>query len=161
MKIITDKQERINFFQLHFNWTNKKLCERFGFSISAFEKFTQRNNIKRPLDIVTKKRLTASKKGAKIVSELNKERIGDKNPNWKNGISKNNYHYKKIQMIRYPERILARRKVHNAVKSGKLTRLPCETCKKKPSFAHHEDYSKPLEVKWLCRKHHREKHIKH
>jgi hypothetical protein len=60
---------------------------------------------------------------------------------------------------RYPERISARQKVGRAIKSGKLTRGPCEVCGETDQvFAHHEDYSKPLEVNWLCRKHHREKH---
>ena len=40
----------------------------------------------------------------------------------------------------------------------KLDRKPCEVCGKK-AHAHHEDYSKPLEVTWLCHKHHRERHI--
>lgn len=85
--------------------------------------------------------------------------IGEHNPNWKGGISYNNsYHYKKIQAKRYPERIKAREKVHNAIKSGKLIRLPCEKCGETQSHAHHEDYSKPLDVKWFCRKHHREVH---
>ena len=26
---------------------------------------------------------------------------------------------------------------------------------------HHEDYSKPLEVMWLCKKHHGERHRKY
>lgn len=47
-----------------------------------------------------------------------------------------------------------------AIKSGKLTRLPCESCGATKSEAHHEDYSKPLEVKWLCRKCHGAAHRK-
>ena len=41
-----------------------------------------------------------------------------------------------------------------AIKSGKLVRQPCEDCGKIPSEAHHTDYSKPLDVRWLCRKCH-------
>jgi hypothetical protein len=44
----------------------------------------------------------------------------------------------------------------NAIRDGKLVRQPCEVCGKKKSEAHHEDYSKPLEVIWLCKKHHSE-----
>jgi hypothetical protein len=48
-----------------------------------------------------------------------------------------------------------------AVKSGKLVRKPCEVCGKKKSQAHHDDYSKPLDVRWLCQVHHSEHHRKH
>jgi hypothetical protein len=50
-------------------------------------------------------------------------------------------------------------KVHRAVASGKLVKQPCEVCGNPNSAAHHEDYSKPLDVKWLCQKHHMERHV--
>lgn len=50
-------------------------------------------------------------------------------------------------------------KVHFALLTGKLTRLPCEVCGTLKVHAHHEDYSKPLDVKWLCAKHHSERHV--
>jgi len=85
---------------------------------------------------------------------------GDKNPAWKGGISKNNYHYKKLQVQRYPEKIRARRILAYAVKTEKLHRQPCRVCQTTPTFAHHEDYGKPLNVTWLCRRHHHEEHSK-
>lgn len=45
-----------------------------------------------------------------------------------------------------------------AIRSAQITRLPCEVCGESESEAHHHDYSKPLDVQWLCKKHHREKH---
>ena len=36
-------------------------------------------------------------------------------------------------------------------KRGKLERLACELCGNVNSQMHHSDYSKPLEVTWLCR----------
>ena len=83
---------------------------------------------------------------------------GENNPNWKGGISKNHYHYKKLQVARYPDRVRARSKVHSAIKSGALKKKPCEICGETKVFAHHNDYSKPLDVHWFCRKHHRELH---
>jgi hypothetical protein len=50
--------------------------------------------------------------------------------------------------------------VRRAIKSGALKRLPCSVCGDVKSEAHHEDYSKPLDVIWLCLKHHRAHHLK-
>jgi len=47
---------------------------------------------------------------------------------------------------------------HVYLKRGKLTRKNCEVCDSKESEIHHPDYDKPLEVVWLCRKHHLETH---
>lgn len=48
--------------------------------------------------------------------------------------------------------------VNNAIRDGRLKRGPCEKCGAIKAEAHHDDYSKPLEVRWLCLKHHREHH---
>lgn len=48
--------------------------------------------------------------------------------------------------------------VSNAIRDKKMMRQPCEVCGKEKSQAHHDDYSKPLEVRWLCTKHHAEHH---
>jgi sRNA-binding protein len=46
---------------------------------------------------------------------------------------------------------------NNAVRDGKLHRQPCEVCGANEALhKHHRDYSKPLDVIWLCaRCHHR------
>jgi hypothetical protein len=48
----------------------------------------------------------------------------------------------------------ARSAVYCALKSGILTKEPCEVCGAEKTSAHHIDCSKPLEVRWLCRIHH-------
>ena len=46
-----------------------------------------------------------------------------------------------------------------ALRSGKLVPQPCERCgSTEHVHAHHEDYSKPLEVMWLCRRCHGQRH---
>ena len=57
-----------------------------------------------------------------------------------------------------PEKFLAKSHVQYAVRTGKLIREACEICGKKKTDAHHPDYTKPLDVIWLCRKHHVELH---
>lgn len=83
---------------------------------------------------------------------------GEKNPNWKGGISQNHYHYKQLQKERYPERVAARAAVHHAIRDGKLERQACEICGATPAHAHHEDYSRALDVRWLCPECHRAEH---
>lgn len=60
-----------------------------------------------------------------------------------------------------PENVLKNKARHvskHAIRKGRLVRLPCEKCGEPKTEAHHDDYSKPLEVRWLCRKHHVEIH---
>lgn len=61
---------------------------------------------------------------------------------------------------RNPEKRSAHIKVGNAVRDGKLIKMPCEVCGEKKVHAHHDDYSKQLEVRWLCSKHHSHEHKK-
>lgn len=60
----------------------------------------------------------------------------------------------------YPERARARAKLRRNVSNGKIKKLPCQICGDYQSEGHHEDYSKPLDVIWLCRTHHLEIHRK-
>jgi hypothetical protein len=62
------------------------------------------------------------------------------------------------QQLRHPEKAAARTAVMTAIRNGSLIRQPCEVCGEPKAQAHHEDYSKPLEVRWLCFRHHREAH---
>jgi hypothetical protein len=62
--------------------------------------------------------------------------------------------YKKSQMdyrLADPQKRIARNAVAAAIRSGALKSLPCEGCGSTTKIqAHHHDYSKPLDVKWLC-----------
>lgn len=51
-------------------------------------------------------------------------------------------------------KIRARNAVAYALECGTLTRKPCEVCGDPKTQAHHFDYEKPLEVRWLCTTHH-------
>lgn len=51
---------------------------------------------------------------------------------------------------RNPAKVRAHIAVNNATRTGKLVPQPCEVCSNKPAQAHHDDYAKPLEVRWLC-----------
>lgn len=61
---------------------------------------------------------------------------------------------------KHPERRKANDALNNAIRDGKVQPWPVcfiPECDKKPE-GHHADYSKPLDVTWLCRKHHADAH---
>src|SRR5690606_10388478 len=63
---------------------------------------------------------------------------------------------------KYPNKYRAHKMVGNAVRDKKLFRQPCETCGAEEKIhAHHDDYAKPLNVRWLCAAHHRQWHTEH
>jgi hypothetical protein len=59
---------------------------------------------------------------------------------------------------RYPEKFRARAAVANAINRGHIKKEPCGRCGAEKAEAHHHDYSKPLDVEWLCFRCHREAH---
>lgn len=69
-------------------------------------------------------------------------------------------HYKLQAEIRkrFPEKYHARKLLMYAVKIGNIKRGRCEICKKPNAQGHHEDYNKPLDVRWFCHLHHAEFH---
>lgn len=52
----------------------------------------------------------------------------------------------------------ARIAVSSAIRDGSLNAAPCEICGEIKTEAHHEDYAKPLEVRWLCKPCHAKDH---
>ena len=58
-----------------------------------------------------------------------------------------------------PEKYLAHVAVQRALANGDLAKGNCEICGDPTVDAHHDDYRKPLEVRWLCRRHHTRVHL--
>lgn len=61
---------------------------------------------------------------------------------------------------RNPAKVAAHRIVWQAIKAGRLTRGSCAVCGSLGAEAHHEDYGAPLDVRWLCKGHHEEMHVR-
>ena len=57
-------------------------------------------------------------------------------------------------------KIRCRSDFNHYLRDKKIKRKPCEVCGNLRVHAHHDDYYKPLEVRWLCVKHHNELHVK-
>lgn len=68
-------------------------------------------------------------------------------------MGKNSY---KRHRIKWPNVYRSRQKVSNAIGSGKITRpLTCSECPSSTRIqGHHDDYGKPLDVRWLCQECH-------
>ncbi|SKA28386.1 hypothetical protein [Consotaella salsifontis] len=63
-----------------------------------------------------------------------------------------------------PKAMWAHAALRSALRKGLIERGPCEVCGAVHGeddaviHGHHEDYEKPLAVRWLCRLHHRQLH---
>jgi len=67
--------------------------------------------------------------------------------------------YAKEYRRKFPLKYKATNMVNNAIRSGNLHKEPCSICGNKGFVhAHHDDYSKPLNVRWLCPAHHSQWH---
>lgn len=151
IEMVKWKESEIQYLiEHHLFMTDKQMARDLNRSVLSVGGKLCRMNLIRPMQIKKKHRAEGCKNS-------NKHKL-ENNGNWKGGISKNHYHYKKIQMERYPERVKARQEVFNAIQRGEIIRQACVVCGAEKAHAHHEDYSKPLDVIWLCRKHHREVH---
>ena len=97
------------------------------------------------------------KKRKKNTAQRGRNMAGEKNPNWKGGISASQSVMNSRR--KHPERNRARRAVSSAIKRGMLTRPKhCNDCGLESYCeAHHESYDKPLNVMWLCRKCHEQR----
>lgn len=66
----------------------------------------------------------------------------------------------KRSIKRYPNERRAHSIVNKHLSLGKIERRPCEICGNPKTDAHHDDYNKPLDIRWLCRKCHADWHSK-
>lgn len=66
-----------------------------------------------------------------------------------------------IYRNKYPNKYNAHKIVNKAIKTKKLFKEPCSVCGVfEKVHAHHDDYLKPLNVRWLCPACHKKWHVK-
>lgn len=78
---------------------------------------------------------------------------------YENNLKKESERQKKY-IVNNPEKYQAHLAVQRAIRSGDLVRRPCEMCGATRASAHHDDYSRQLDVRWLCHKCHMAWHSK-
>lgn len=84
------------------------------------------------------------------------DQTGENNPNWKGGVPSSEI--KRTYKERHPDKAAAHAALTGAIRRSELVRLPCEVCGAAETEGHHDDYTKPLEVRWLCKAHHLDAH---
>ena len=57
-------------------------------------------------------------------------------------------------------KLQARSKIGELLRTGRLVAQPCVECGAEKTAAHHEDYSKPFDIVWLCTLCHGKRHRK-
>ena len=69
--------------------------------------------------------------------------------------------YKAEYKRKYPNKFVAHNMVNNAIRCKKLFKEPCSECgNERNVHAHHDDYLKKLNVRWLCPVCHSQWHAK-
>lgn len=86
----------------------------------------------------------------------NKKKVLEKQSLYNSLPERRNTKNKRLRELRklHPVKYKARYTLNHSVASGKIVKKPCEVCGANMAEAHHDDYSKPLEVRWLCPRHH-------
>ena len=77
---------------------------------------------------------------------------------WKNANPERRHEHLTKWRERNPEKWAASILFNHAIRDGKITKGPCEVCGVDKVHGHHDDYDKPLEVRWLCPAHHADQH---
>ena len=89
-----------------------------------------------------------------------KECVNQYKYSWQRANKHRRYAYSAAYWAKYPLKYQANITVGNAIRDGKLQRQPCVICGAEKTEGHHPDYSKPLDVVWLCPPCHRQTHAK-
>lgn len=91
---------------------------------------------------------------------LTPEVVREENRRWYRSNGSDYKNYMQNYRVNNPEKYHAHNEVGKAVLSGRLKRGVCVVCGSDKVHGHHKDYSKPLEVTWLCPKHHAQEHAR-
>lgn len=159
MKAIFTKEQQAEKARIRakdYYKNNKKKCLLYS------KKYRSLNR-----DIIIKRRINYYARNKKYIIRKTKDYVS-KNRNKVKKYQKiyRNRPYAKInqlerqkqQRIKHKLKFKARELVHTALRNCSILKLPCEICGIKKSEAHHSNYNRPLQIKWLCRLHHEQEH---
>ncbi|WP_287208691.1 hypothetical protein [Mesorhizobium sp.] len=58
----------------------------------------------------------------------------------------------------HPKETWAHAALRSALKKGLIEKEPCGVCGAHEVDGHHDDYNRPMDVRWFCRRHHKQEH---
>jgi len=91
----------------------------------------------------------------------NKERVDERSRKYRNDHPEISLECLRRARAKFPEKDRARHILNYQIEKGEITKsCSCiiEGCDRTDLHGHHNDYNKPLEVDWVCAKHHHEIH---
>jgi hypothetical protein len=156
--VIKELSEFYKHKQMADGYLNKcKICSRKDVIKNRIKKIEHyreydKSRMNEPQRVAAREKWANSEEG-KNSQMLAKVRWAAKNPEKKSGANAR-------WVDANPEKISAHNKVRAAIANGSLMKQPCEKCRNKKTHAHHYDYTKPLDVKWLCAQCHKDEHKK-
>ena len=135
----------------HERWLARRVTLK-KYRVSNKNKENQRRYRKKHRKEISKKALEWQHKNIVRVRKLIRLRLATPEGKAKRDASSKRY------AVKNRIKRLAKDAVHNAIRAGKMIKKPCKICGENKVEGHHPDYTKPLEVVWLCDKHHTEVH---
>lgn len=130
------------------SYTISEVSTRTGITLSTLRHWANTDKLER--DIVTGRFV-----GSDVLRTIKARTLDLKNPD---RLRIMRTEYMRSHRARNKVKARARSVITNAIDVGTLIPKPCEVCGIDEVEAHHEDYSKPLSVKWLCKRHHVARH---
>lgn len=94
----------------------------------------------------------------KICMTTEREKLKQHYKEWRDAPDRKAWYAEYRRSNYNPKKVKARNLVDRAIRRGQLIRNPCEVCGNPKAQAHHDDYNKPLDVRWLCTTHHAQWH---
>jgi ribosomal protein S27AE len=97
---------------------------------------------------------TRQRKAWKEFSIANSEKLREKGKAMYSQSKEQRAEYRKAYKKEFAPKVHAKSLVKSKITKGEIMKQPCEKCGEVKVDAHHDDYAKPLDVRWLCRRHH-------
>lgn len=136
----------------------KSECKECASAYSAKKRILKPKRPRKDPELIYKEMLLKNREWCRKNADVLKQRRREWVANNKDKQAAYDRSRRRDPLVKEKERIRSR--AVYALKKGHLKRTPCVNCGGEKVEMHHPDYSKPLEVIFLCHKHHMELHRK-
>lgn len=141
-------------------YSGRQIATMLGISHSTVSLAMRRFGLQASPEVIQRQRDYGVSLNKARLAKMSEQLRGPNHPNWKGGAKASSARYnattRKTEAHRVKTR--ARLAVREALRDGRLVRGACEVCGSANAQAHHDDYTKRLQVRWLCAFHHNRHH---